>query len=178
MRIFFDAEVVDRGPAIPILPVSFGFVAEDGRELYVINEECLTTVVRDPWSSINIRPSLPIFDDQNSPGGFITRWDVDNGDYEYVYSLDRLVSLVHEFMTTDGLDHELWSFIGSHGHVALCQLFGSRAETPPGIPLFFYDMQCLARKRPDVTLPPDPEFSNHSLGLRISHRYSNRNHKP
>lgn len=111
MRVFFEAKLVDRGPQIPIQPVSFGLVAEDGRECYVINEECLTNVLRDPWSAVTIRPSLPVVDDQHTSSGFITSWDANHPEYENVLSLEHLTTVIRDFFMTsdDDAGVELWS---------------------------------------------------------------------
>lgn len=167
MRIFFDAKVVERGPQLPIQPVSFGFVTEDGQERYVINEECLTNVLRDPWSSVNVRPSLPIFDDQHTAGGFITSWDSKHEEYEHVLSLEHLTTVVREFLLAIDQQEsgiELWSHFGSFGHVALCQLFGARKDIPIGVPLSYHELDHLLQDNPELAVEiPTPEHINHAL---------------
>src|SRR5678809_1284871 len=107
MRVFFGAELVERGPQLPIQPISFGFVAEDGRTLYVINEECLSNVLRHPWLSVNVVPSLPIRQDVAGPNS-ISEWDRDHQEYANVVSMDTMVQYIHSFLTMTP-DLELWA---------------------------------------------------------------------
>lgn len=163
MKIFYDSEFVERGPALPIQPISFGFVAEDGSELYVINEESLSNLMRHPWLSVNVRPSLPIVDDQRGPGHFITQWDPSHPEYDNVLSLDTLVSTVHRFLTKFDEPIELWADYGAYDHVALCQLWGSMADLPPGIPMFTHELRQLLEQYPDVVIPPGSGVPHHAL---------------
>lgn len=158
MKCFYDAEFVERGRDLPIQLVSLGMVREDGAELYVINDECLSNVMRHPWLLVNVRPGLPIKQDD----AYIYYWDQTHPEYPYVLALDALVDEVHKFLT-DVPDLELWSYYGAYDHVVLCQLFGSMAELPPGIPMVTFDIQQIAHQRPDVALPPDPEFAHHAM---------------
>jgi hypothetical protein len=165
MRVVFAANVVERGPQLPIQPVSFGFVAEDGRELYVINEECLSNVVRNPWASMNLLPSLPINVDIAGPNG-IHEWDRSHDEYPHVFTFDAMARYVSALLTSTP-DLELWSYYGSLGHVALCQLFGSFANVPAGIPLYYNDLQqeMHRRERFNLGLPelPPLEVSHHAM---------------
>ena len=158
MRIFYDAEFVERGAQLPIQPVSFGFVREDGAELYVINEECLSNVMKHPWLAVNVRPGLPIRED----GGYIYEWDREHPEYPYVMSLDTLVRQVQRFLT-EVPDIELWAYYGAYDHVVLCQLFGAMGELPAGIPMFTHDVQWLAEQKPEHRLPPEPIDAHHAM---------------
>lgn len=162
MRVFYDAEFVENGPRLPLQPISFGFVAEDGQELYVINEECLTNVMRHAWLSVNVAPSLPIKNDQRMDSGFITQWDPDHEDYRNVFSLDFLVQQVHKFLTS--FDHlELWAYYGAYDHVVLAQLFGSMADLPPGIPMWTHELQQVIEMEEHLQLPGPEGPAHHAL---------------
>lgn len=163
MRVFYDVEFVERGPQLPIQPISFGFVAENGQELYVINEESLTNVIRHPWLSVNVAPSLPIQMDQRMDSGFITQWDPNHEEYQHVLSLDYLVQEVHKFLTSFDQGIELWAYYGHYDHVVLCQLFGSMAELPPGIPMWSHELQQVIESDPNVILPSQPQVTHHAL---------------
>lgn len=174
MRVFYDAEFVENGPRLPIQPISFGFVTEDGQELYVINEESLTNVVRGAWLSVNVAPSLPIRNDMREDAGFITQWDTDHEDYKHVFSLDYLVQQVHEFLTS--FDRvELWAYYSAYDHVVLAQLFGSMADLPPGIPMWTHELQQVIETDPDVQLPLPQGPPHHALwGARWNRDVFNR----
>jgi hypothetical protein len=158
MKVFYDSEFVERGPQLPIQPVSFGFTREDGAELYLINEECLSNVMKHPWCSVNVRPGLPIKED----GPYIFSWDDKHPEYPYVFGLDALIQQVHMFLT-ETPDLELWAYYGAYDHVVLCQLFGSMGELPAGIPMFTHDLQWLVEQHPRVKLPPEPEEAHHAM---------------
>ena len=162
MRVFYDVEFVERGPQLPIQPISFGFVAEDGQEMYLINEECLTNVMRSPWLSVNVAPSLPISSDMREETGFITQWDADHEDHVHVVSLDFLVQRVHKFLTSfDNL--ELWAYYGAYDHVALAQLFGAMPDLPPGIPMWTHELQQVIEMEDDLQLPSPQGPAHHAL---------------
>lgn len=161
MRVFYDFELIERGSGVPIQPVSAGFVAEDGRELYVINAECLSNVMRHPWTSVNLVPSLPI---QKDIGGFnfIVQWDMEHEHYQYVMALDTLAAQVRDFLQeTPKL--ELWAYYGAYDHVALAQLFGDMSELPFGIPMWTHELMQVIETRPHVQLPSKPSVEHHAL---------------
>lgn len=162
MRVFYDVEFVERGPQLPIQPISLGFVAEDDRELYVINEECLSNVLRHPWLSINVAPSLPILNDQRSDAHFVTSWDPEHSEYKHVYALDFLVQEVYKFLI-EVPDLELWAYYSAYDHVVLCQLFGSMADLPPGIPMWSHELQQVIEMDNSVKLPSSPPIAHHAL---------------
>lgn len=153
MRIFYDCEFVERGRDLPIQLVSIAMVREDGYELYLINQEALSNVVRHPWLSLNVVPELPIrFDDP-----YIFEWDKEHEDYDNVMALDSMPPLILDFLAK-GLEGqvELWAWYGAYDHVVLCQLFGAMGELPAGVPMFTHELAQLAEEHPQVVLPPQP----------------------
>lgn len=161
MRIFMDWEFVERGPAIPIQPVSCGLVADDGRELYLINLECLTNVYRHPWLSVNVLPSLPIKVDIGGPNA-VYEWDKMHEDYQYIVPLDTMADLVREFVQ-ETEDPQLWAYYGAYDHVVYAQLFGTMAELPAGLPMFTHELQQEIERRPHVELPAQASVPHHAL---------------
>lgn len=162
MRVFYDTEFIERGPQLPLQPISFGFVAEDGRELYLINEESLSNAMRHPWISVNVAPRLPISNDQVGNDHYITQWDSSHPEYPFVLPLEGIEHYVRKFLTEiPGL--ELWADYGAYDHVVLCQLFGTMADLPTGIPMFTHELQQLIEQYPTAKLPADPPVSHHAL---------------
>lgn len=161
MLIFYDTEFVERGPDIPIMPVSFGFVAEDGRELYLINEGCLSTVLRHPWLSLNVAPSLPIRADIGGPN-FIAEWDREHPEYPHVVSLEVIRQAVQHFISKTP-NPQLWADYGAYDHVVYAQLFGTMTDLPAGFPMFTHELRQVIELHPDARLPPQPEISHHAL---------------
>lgn len=167
MRIFYDWELHERGPGMPIQPVSLAMVRDDGAHIYLINEACLATIVRNPWLGMNVVPHLPIkFDNSN-----IFFWDPEHPDYGRVVSTDAIAAevlrFVRETAKLDGQKVELWADHGAYDHVTLCQLFGPMNELPAGIPMYTNDIQQelarLERQGIKVQLPPTPEHNHHAL---------------
>ena len=139
MRVFYDCEFVERGRELPIQLVSIGMVREDGHEMYLINEECLSNVVKHPWLSVNVVPELPIaFDDP-----YIFQWSKDHEDYPNVMAMDAIPLAIHDFLTV-GLEldpAELWAWYGAYDHVMTAQLFGRMIDLPQGFPMHTNDLK-------------------------------------
>lgn len=164
MKLFYDCEFIENGPEIPIRILSIGMVREDGSELYRINSEALSMASRHPWVSVNVLPHLPVKNSApfaiNSP--YIIEWDQEHEDYPFVTERDRIAADVQAFIQATP-DAELWGYYPAYDHVVLCQLFGTMAELPSGIPMTTFDIQQEAVKQPWVTLPPQPLVSHHAL---------------
>jgi hypothetical protein len=162
MKVFSDVEIIERGRDLPIILASVGMITEDGTEFYAVNEECLSTVTRNVWSSITVAPHLPIHTD----GNFVYEWDHNHPEHDYVMALDQIAARAQRFLLDAKDDHglELWAYYGAYGYVALCQLFGSKAELPAGIPMWTHELNQLMEARRDyVLLPPEPENTHHAM---------------
>lgn len=134
-KVFYDTEFVERGPQLPIQLISIGMVREDGNTLYLINADCLSNMARHPWLSVNVMPHLPAKGAVNE----ILEWDREHPDFDRVMTFDAIGPLVLDFLrATDDL--ELWGYYSAYDHVALCQLFGSLADLPAGLPGFTNDL--------------------------------------
>jgi hypothetical protein len=158
MKIFMGCELVERGRELPLQLVSMALVREDGQELYVINEECLSAVMRHPWLSVFVVPHLPIRADD----AFIFEWDQNHPEYHYVMGMDKLAGLIRDFIT-EVSDVELWTYLGAYKYVVLCQLFGSMAELPKGVPAQPHDLMWLHEQNPQIVLPPQPINAHHAM---------------
>lgn len=158
MKVFYDCAFVERGRDLPIQLVSIGLIAEDGREFYGINEECLSNVTRHPWLSVNVAPFLPIHFD----GNFIYEWDHGHAEHDHVMALDQLAARLQRFLH-ETPDLELWAYYGAYDHVVMCQLFGSMAELPSGIPMFTHELMQLIEIMQKIDLPPTPENTHHAM---------------
>lgn len=163
MRVFADIKFLDRGAQIPLQPVSCGMVAEDGREMYVINQECVTNVIRNPWASMNLQPSLPIHVDIDGPNS-IHEWNQKHPDYPFVVVLDTFAQQIQDFLAKTP-DSQVWMHYGAHSYVVLCQLFGSAFERPPGVPPYYHELQQEIERRSQVALPPmpNPDIVHHAM---------------
>jgi hypothetical protein len=139
--------------------VSIGIAREDGAEMYAINQECLSNVMRHPWLATTAVPHLPI----RSDDPFIFEWNKEHQEYQHVLALDRLIAEVLQFIT-EADKPDLWAYYGAFKHVVLSQLFGSMAERPSRVPMFTHELQQLAEERVDLMpLPPAPENTHHAM---------------
>lgn len=159
LKIFYDTEFVERGPLIPLKPVSIALVREDGTEFYGINAECLSDVFRHPWLSMNVLPWLPA---KSDVGSIILEWNTEHPDYPHVMALDSLTEQVRIFIT-ETPDPELWAWYGAYDHVVLSQMFGEMNKLPSGIPMFTCELvqEWLRLGKPPV--PRDRDNAHHAL---------------
>jgi hypothetical protein len=154
VRYFYDTEFLENGKTIDL--ISIGIVADDGRELYLINRDApWKRIKKHEWLMANVVPSLP------QPHGdrilhMPERWLIDFYS-PHVRERAAIADLVERFLLGDDLetytDLELWADYGAYDHVALCQLFGPMIALPPGIPMFTNDLQQAWRAAGKPPLP-------------------------
>lgn len=168
MRVFYDFEFIEyqRGwfrKYRTIEPISIGMVAEDGRELYLVNRNMpVRRIRRHPWLMANVVPSLPKGHGDmriNMP----RRWLFHYAD-RCVQPREVIADRIREFIQATP-DVELWADYGAYDHVSLAWLFGSMIELPDGVPMFTNDLrQEMARLGvTDRDLPPNPGRAHNAL---------------
>jgi hypothetical protein len=157
MKIFYDTEFIEDGSTQPIDLISIGMVAEDGRELYLVNRDApWKRIKRNEWLMANVVPKLP-----QPHGDWILHmpksWPIDfhNG---AVRSRPAIAAAVDEFLTSTP-DLELWADYAAYDHVVLAQIFGRMIDLPDGVPMFTHDLQQELRR---LGNPPMP---NQAAGL-------------
>jgi hypothetical protein len=137
MRVFYDCEFLEDGKTIEL--ISIGMVAEDGRELYLVNRDApWKRIKKDDWLMANVVPHLP------QPHGdwcnhMPKRWPIDFHN-NAVQDRATIATAVRQFLQTTP-DLELWADYGAYDHVVLCQLFGRMIDLPSGVPMFTHDLQ-------------------------------------
>lgn len=149
MKIFYDWEFLDDGKTIA--PISLGMVAEDGRELYLINQDApLEDILEHEWLLANVAPYLPFARkngyirvrtlDKDYPEPY---WDVNDARYaDHVRPLDAFRDEVRAFLDASQ-PVELWGYYAAYDHVALAQLFGAMVDRPYAMPMFTHDLMQL-----------------------------------
>ncbi|MFD6953683.1 hypothetical protein A6A08_23925 [Nocardiopsis sp. TSRI0078] len=167
MRVYYDTEFVERGPEHPLVLVSIGMVAEDGRELYAVSGEFDQDLVRShPWLSENVWPHLPLRD---GPEGTVL-----DADHPHVRTRREIARMVHEFLRATP-EPQLWAWYGSYDHVLLCQLWGTMKAVPREVPVITFDLKQEAVRLGDPQLPPQPSGLHHALAdarhLRLRARW-------
>ncbi len=144
MRIWFDTEFIDRGPALDVNLdlISIGMVREDGAELYLENHYSINRV--EDWHKANVLPKL---------GAVCERM---------FYTEMR--PIITEFA---GATPEFWGYYASYDWVLLCKIYDRLLDLPKGWPWCCWDTKWLIErsKIPRDKLPKQPEETrHHALG--------------
>lgn len=117
MRIFFDTEFIENGPAFVMEPISIGMVREDGEEYYAEFQGVDWTRANE-WVKDNVRPYL-------------------------AGPLKRKHTIVREIKEFVGEKPEFWAYFADYDWVILCQLFGRMIDLPEGWPMYCLDIKQL-----------------------------------
>jgi 3'-5' exoribonuclease Rv2179c-like domain len=120
VRFFYDTEFLERGPGHPLVLISIGVVAEDGREYFAANAD-FDPAEATPWVAAHVLPRLP-----GRPG---PSWRPHR----------RIADEIRTFVGEQR--PEWWADFGAYDHVLLCQLFGDMGALPAGWPMFTRDIQ-------------------------------------
>jgi len=161
LRIFYDTEFIESGPNHPLDLISIGMVAEDGREYYAVsNSFSMERLVRNPWLVENVWPSLPkihgdarnriatrtVLGAQRAEHRILT--DLFDWNAPEVKARAVIAREIADFVLGADREHtrtlpyvELWADYGAYDHVALCQLWGTMAGLPEGMPMFTHDLR-------------------------------------
>lgn len=136
-RYYMDFEFFEDGRTIE--PISFGCVAEDGRELYLVNSSLNLDRFKDfPWLIHNVLPYLPVyFHDESGEWEF----DSEHVDAEHLMERRHWGETIGAFMTGSV---ELWGYFSAYDHIALAQCFGRMIDLPSNIPMWTNDIQQFA----------------------------------
>lgn len=169
MLIAYDTEFLEDGHTIEL--ISIGMVAEDGRELYAVNEgietdPLWTRICEHRWLMANVIPHLPLRDrnpmpeplfGSNNPPRFYL-----SADSNLIMSRRMVRNMVRDFLAATP-DAELWAWYAAYDHVALAQLFGRIIDLPPGCPMWTNDVQQEAhRLGVDVEAAMPPSGTAHN----------------
>jgi hypothetical protein len=145
VKYFIDTEFIEDGETIELL--SIGVVSEDGHELYLEND--LANLGRaSEWVKDNVIPHLH--------GNGMTPWE--------------MAKRLQEF--TAGEYPEFWSWCSAYDWVAICQLYGTMMDKPPGWPSYCRDLQQELDREgiKDDELPPHPGDAHDAMADARWHR--------
>lgn len=164
MRYFYDTEFLEDGRTIEL--ISIGIVAEDGRELYLVNRDApWRRIKKHEWLMANVVPKLP------RPHGdwrnhMPKRWLIDFNN-PAVRKKEAIADRVAAFLLGNDLetytDLELWANYGAYDHVVLAQLFGRMIDLPDGVPMFTHDLQQELRRVGNLPMPEQPAGLHNAL---------------
>ena len=156
MNIFYDTEFLERGYKYPIDLISIGMVSEDGKELYLINEDApLDDIYDHGWLLDNVVPHLPL---QMTP-----HWDKDHPLYGTVVPRSVIADCVKDFVLGSGIDPQLWAWYGAYDHVVLAQLFNTMSELPDGFPMWTNDLKQEVERLGNPRLPSKGQTEHDAL---------------
>jgi len=130
-RYFIDTEFVetgaDKNPTIDL--ISIGIVAQDGRELYLINSECNLDRASD-WVQENVLAKMPEFDKETNSFKPDTN----------VFTKKEIANKVLEFVGDDKVP-EFWAYFCSYDWCVFCWLFGTMMDLPEHFPKICLDLK-------------------------------------
>lgn len=168
MKYFLDTEFIEDGQTIDL--ISIGIVAEDGRELYLLNYDCDHSKANE-WVKENVLkhlPPKPLLRIYPSVEAFIESEEGKQGwrnkktiaDEILKFCLWRPTGFVSydsfnnvNINNYDRLEPEFWANYGAYDWVVFCQLFGTMIDLPTGFSMFINDIQQLAADLGNPELP-------------------------
>jgi hypothetical protein len=172
VKYWYDTEFIENGHTIDL--ISIGVVAEDGRELY------LQSCQFDPrsasgWVSEHVIPQLEIC--PHSTGGYAASFFQHkegqclrsvpvlgfNPDCPWRTRQQIRSELLSFCDATRYGTPEFWGYYSAYDHIALCQLFGSMVNLPPGWPMYTRDLKQLADSLGNPDLPRQEKRQHHAL---------------
>ncbi len=131
MKYFFDTEFIENGKTIDL--ISIGIVAEDGRELYCVNQDAKLHLASD-WVRQNVLPHLPKY---GNPAWMLHAKISDK-------IRDFIVRPYYEIDPAKRSNIEFWAYYADYDWVAFCQLFGTMMDLPGCFPKFCMDLKQLS----------------------------------
>lgn len=146
MRYFIDTEFSERGSNHPLLLISIGLVAEDGREFYAIHSEVSPDDCND-WVKANVLPHLDLND------GWDRRCALDEMESQILLFCDREKYGKPEF----------WGYYSDYDWVVFCQIFGAMVDLPKGWPMYCRDIKQLCDEKGNPKLPEQGKGEHNAL---------------
>jgi len=125
MKYFLDTEFIEDGNTIDL--ISIGIVAEDGRELYCVNQDAKLHLASD-WVRQNVLSHLPKYDSSL----WMKKAKIKTDLWYFTKSYESKPNI------------EFWGYYSDYDWVALCQLFGTMMDLPETFPKFCMDLKQLS----------------------------------
>lgn len=123
MKYALDTEFWERGHRYPIELISIGIKAEDGRGLYLINQEFdWKRVPKDDWLVKNVKPNLIL-----------------PGQVSGIATYPQMKQALLKFVGADPTP-EFWGYFADYDWSLFCQIFGKMIDLPTGWPQFCWDV--------------------------------------
>lgn len=173
MKVFYDTEFLEDGRTIDL--ISIGMVAEDGRELYLVNDAVGSRPLHEricnhKWLMGNVVRSLPLAPRPDPISIAEALSTLFSPTAQFTLDMDHVAVVptrvirnqVRQFIL-DTPDVELWADYGAYDHVVLAQLWGPMVKLPDGIPMWTHDLRHLVEQHPNVELPEQVDGHHNAL---------------
>lgn len=147
VKYFLDCEFMEDGKTIDLL--SLALVREDGRDLYLVNNEA-DHAKANPWVRENVLPQLldhmanPV-----EPGVRVECRHHSMKDYIFKFIGDT--------------KPVFWGYYAAYDWVAFCQLFGAMVDLLKGYPMFCRDIIQECKRLGNPKLPEQGKGEHHAL---------------
>lgn len=160
MRYHFDTEFDENGEVV--IPISFGAVAEDGRELYLINHGYLDAWhFREPyyWKGKYLA----------DPNSFVVENVLDKispqDNSDFGVPEESWSDFIYEFLTAGDTikDIELWAYYAAYDHIVYAQSFGKMIDIPEPLPWYTNDDMTIRKGQPAPFRDPELFPEHHAL---------------
>jgi hypothetical protein len=182
VKYFLDTEFIEDGKTIDL--ISIGMICEDGRELYLINDDC-DFAKASPWVWENVLEPMGIVVEDHEVSVFpevdqlmvaksdiafdvlmFTKWHCLKERIQLPKTIDfeekdRLYKHLLKAEITD--KPEFWGYYADYDWVAFCQLFGTMMDLPKGFPMYCRDIKQLCDDLGNPRLPEEGKDEHHAL---------------
>ena len=162
--VFYDWEFYEDGKTIT--PISLGLVAEDGRELYLINGDFDWDRCPNEWLHENVEPYVEI-----------------EGQEVVTLPQSKIGDRVLKWLKPETEKPEEIQFIGyysAYDHVLLAQQFGTMMDLPSAIPMYTRDLKQWCSDLGNPELPPQSATEHNALfdarWIRSSYQWLTENY--
>lgn len=151
MRYYLDTEFIENGATIDL--ISIGIHCEDGREFYVLNNDCDHSKASG-WVKDNVLIHLP----EKANRRNIASSNVDLfGKYA---SHARIATEVINFCNPEIYGKpDFWAYYADYDWVVFCQLFGTMMDLPKGFPMYCHDIKQWCDQLGNPKLPEQGKVS-------------------
>jgi 3'-5' exoribonuclease Rv2179c-like domain len=140
MRYFLDTEFIETVGHIQL--ISIGIVAEDGRELYLVNYAADLSNASE-WVKVNVLSKISHYDYESNSFLWMT---MTHPDWNDIFNIrNAVLAFTGQYPTRSGTEEEceFWGYYADYDWVVFCWIFGTMMELPKGYPMFCHDIMQL-----------------------------------
>lgn len=160
MKYFLDTEFIEDGRTIDL--ISIGIVADDGRELYLLNYDCDHSKASE-WVQTNVLahlPSMPLPQLHSSAKAFLDSEVGKQGWRNKGAIADEVLNFCSPKIYGKP---EFWGYYADYDWVVFCQLWGTMMDLPKGFPMYCRDIKQWCDELGNPELPNQDEAEHHAL---------------